>query len=150
MIQRLAHISCEYTFEASHQLYRADWSAAQNDRVYGKCTRVHGHSYRLVITLHGPVDATTGMVMNFSELDAIVRERVLVRMDHHDLNTVVGGITTAENLVYWIVDQLVAHLPVEWLARVELWETRTNCAYLTQRDVQAYLLEQGRLAPSYA
>jgi 6-pyruvoyltetrahydropterin/6-carboxytetrahydropterin synthase len=150
MIQRLANIACEYTFEASHQLSRADWSPAQNERVFGKCARVHGHSYRLVITLHGPVDAATGMVMNFTDLDRIVRERVLLRLDHHDLNAVVGGITTAENLVYWIVDQLVPHVPVEWLARVELWETRTNCAFLTQRDVQAYLLEQGRLAPSYA
>ena len=148
MVQRFAHIECEYSFEASHQLLRPDWPAERNERVFGRCVRVHGHSYRLKVVLHGPVDPETGMVVNFSELDAVVRERVLQRLDHQDLNVVVGGITTAENLVYWIVDQLIAHLPAEGLNRVELWETRTNCAFVTHRDVQAYLLERGRLAPS--
>ena len=99
MIERRAHIACEYTFEASHQLLRPDWPAERNERVFGRCVRLHGHSYRLVIGLYGPLDAETGMVVNFSELDAVVEERILDALDHRNLNEVVGGITTAENLV---------------------------------------------------
>jgi 6-pyruvoyltetrahydropterin/6-carboxytetrahydropterin synthase len=148
MVHRFAHISCEYHFEASHQLWRADWSAEQNERVFGRCTRVHGHSYRLIVGLHGPVDPDTGMVVNFSELDRIVQHEVLDRIDHHDLNDVIGGITTAENLVYWILERLMPHVRTEWLDRIELWETRTNCAFLTHRNIQAYVLEQGSRIPA--
>src|SRR5438270_70646 len=142
MIDRLAHIACEYTFEASHQLERPDWPAEKNERVFGRCVRTHGHSYRLVVCLHGPIDPETGMVVNFSELDAVVEERILGALDHRNLNEVVGGITTAENLVYWVVDQLLPRVRAEWLERVELWETRTNCAFLTQSDIQAYRIEK--------
>jgi 6-pyruvoyltetrahydropterin/6-carboxytetrahydropterin synthase len=52
----IAQIACEFRFEASHQLRRDDWSEAENDAVFGNCARLHGHSYRLVVTLRGPID----------------------------------------------------------------------------------------------
>jgi 6-pyruvoyltetrahydropterin/6-carboxytetrahydropterin synthase len=140
--QKFAHVACEFWFEASHQLARADWTPQQNERVFGSCVRLHGHSYRIVVALHGPVDPETGMVVNFNDLSLAVRERITGRLDHRHLNDLLPDLPTAENLLYWILDQLIAALNPQWLARLEVWETRTTCAFLTHRDIQAYLLER--------
>jgi 6-pyruvoyltetrahydropterin/6-carboxytetrahydropterin synthase len=141
----IAQIACEFRFEASHQLRREDWSDAQNDAVFGNCARLHGHSYRLVVTLRGPIDPETGMVMNFQDVKRLVRERVISRLDHQHLNDVVDGLTTAENLLYWIADQLLgpppaARAPADLLARLELWETATCCAFLADAELQQFAL----------
>jgi 6-pyruvoyltetrahydropterin/6-carboxytetrahydropterin synthase len=139
--QKFAHITCDFHFECSHQLLRPDWTAEENERHFGACVRLHGHSYRLAVTLHGPIDPNSGMVVNFTTLKAAVRERVVDRLDHRHLNDLLPDLPTAENLLYWILDQLIPALNPQWLDRVELWETRTSGAYLTHRDIQAYLLE---------
>ena len=133
-MERTALITCEFTFEASHQLWRGDWSDAQNEAVFGNCARLHGHSYRLTITLRGPVDAQTGMVRNFRDVKRVVRERVVSRLDHRHLNDVVGGITTAENICYWIALELAPEFGPA-LYRIELWETRTSFAALGETDL---------------
>lgn len=130
-----ALITCEFTFEASHVLRRDEWTEAQNAEVFGSCARLHGHGYRLLVTLRGPIDPLTGMVRNFRDVKRSVRERVIEPLDHQHLNAVVGGMTTAENLCYWIAARL---LP-EWgedLDRVELWETRTAFAALRREDLE--------------
>jgi 6-pyruvoyltetrahydropterin/6-carboxytetrahydropterin synthase len=144
--QPIAQIACEFRFEASHVLRRDDWSDAENDAVFGNCARLHGHSYRLVVSLRGPIDPGTGMVMNFRDVKRLVRERVIERLDHRHLNDVVGGLTTAENLLYWIADQLLGPLPADLLARLDLWETTTCSAFLTEAELQQYSLEKGRTA----
>src|SRR5688500_10011881 len=127
----IAQITCEFRFEASHQLRRDDWSDAENDAVFGNCARLHGHSYRLCVSLRGPIDPETGMVMNFTDLKRLVRERVVHRLDHQHRSDVVSGLTTAENLLYWIADQLLGPPPAarapatDLLTRIELWETTT-------------------------
>jgi len=68
MVERIALITCEFWFEASHVLAREDWSDEQNDRVFGPCARLHGHSYHLKVTLRGAIDAATGMVINFNDM----------------------------------------------------------------------------------
>jgi 6-pyruvoyltetrahydropterin/6-carboxytetrahydropterin synthase len=133
-MERVASITCEFTFEASHQLRREEWSDAENEAVFGSCARLHGHSYRLLITLRGPIDPETGMVRNFRDVRRVVRERVVQRLDHHHLDGVTGDLSTAENLCYWIAGQLVPELG-DWLSRVELWETRTACAFLTEEEL---------------
>jgi 6-pyruvoyltetrahydropterin/6-carboxytetrahydropterin synthase len=142
----MAQIACEFRFEASHQLRRDDWSDAENDAVFGNCARLHGHSYRLLVTLRGPIDPETGMVMNFSEVKRLVRERVVHRLDHQHLNDVVGGLTTAENLLYWMADQLLGPMPADLLTRLELWETATCCAFLAEPELQQFALARERAA----
>jgi 6-pyruvoyltetrahydropterin/6-carboxytetrahydropterin synthase len=144
--QPIAQIAGEFRFEASHQLRRDDWSDAENDAVFGNCARLHGHSYRLVVTLRGPIDPATGMVLNFRDLKRLVRERVVNRLDHQHLNEVVGGLTTAENLLYWIADQLLGSLPTDLLARLELWETATCSAFLADTELQAFAQARARAA----
>jgi 6-pyruvoyltetrahydropterin/6-carboxytetrahydropterin synthase len=137
-MQPTALITCEFHFEASHVLRRDDWPEARNEAVFGNCARLHGHSYRLLVTLRGPIDPETGMVRNFRDVKQAVRERVIRRLDHHHLNDVVGGLTTAENLLYWIAEQLLPEMG-SLLHRLELWETRSACAALAEEEIRLLL-----------
>lgn len=145
---RLAIITRTFLFEACHCL--------PNHR--GKCRRPHGHSYRLEISLRGPLhDAPAqsydGMVMDFEDLKSIVNSTILEvvsdsvprgsaalpiekgGMDHNDLNALTGIRTTAENLVHWIWDALIAGgLAEDLLYRVRLWETEKGYAEITRSE----------------
>ena len=106
----------------------------------GKCARIHGHSYHMEIALRGPLkDATgqsdDGMVMDFEDLSRIVRSSIIEQLDHSDLNEVVGVRTTAENLVHWMWDMLLATgLPDSLLYRIRLWETEGSYVEITQAE----------------
>ena len=122
-----------FCFEAAHHLpYHR-----------GKCARLHGHSYRLEVTLRGPIkhaagSSDHGMVLDFSDLSQIVQESVIARLDHADLNVVTGIYTTAENLAHWIWDALVAAgLPEPLLYRLRLWETESGYVEITAAEREA-------------
>ena len=83
-----------FTFDAAHQL----------TNYYGKCERVHGHTYRLEVTLEGDVHSND-MVIDFVLLKRIVKRQVLEKLDHHFLNDVLEN-PSAERLAVWIWDQL--------------------------------------------
>jgi 6-pyruvoyltetrahydropterin/6-carboxytetrahydropterin synthase len=147
-MSRLAIVTKEFTFEACHYL--------PGHR--GKCQRPHGHSYRLQVSLRGPIieapgQSSDGMVMDFDDLKGVVNHTILeyladtvVRgpeavhieqggMDHNDLNTLTGIRTTAENLVHWIWDALVAGgIPDALLYRIRLWETDKGSAEITHAE----------------
>lgn len=120
-----------YTFPASHRLFRADWSDAENHRVFGKCANVHGHghNYVLEITVSGPVDSSIGMIVNLTDLDAFVRARVLDDFDHANLNEQVpefqSSIPTTECLCRVIFERLRG-FPHGRIARVRIEETAKN------------------------
>ncbi len=92
----------------------------------GQCSRLHGHSYRLEVTLRGPIkdapgESDHGIVMDFYDLSSIVKNVIVGRLDHQDLNVVTGLYTTTENLVYWMWDELVAYgVPGALLHRIRL------------------------------
>ncbi|MCC6443145.1 MAG: 6-carboxytetrahydropterin synthase [Armatimonadetes bacterium] len=136
MSTRWAHIAVEFWFEASHQLIRAGWSEEENRRIFGACAGLHGHSYRLLIGIYGPVGPETGMVINFTELKRIVRAAVIQQVDHRHLNDLVPGLTTAENILYWIAGQLLPCLDPSLIERIELQETRTSASYLSRDDLR--------------
>jgi 6-pyruvoyltetrahydropterin/6-carboxytetrahydropterin synthase len=106
----------------------------------GKCAHLHGHSYRLEVTIRGtiknaPGESDHGMVMDFSDLSRIVKNSVIERLDHHDLNEVTGLHTTAENLAHWIWSELTAcGLPEALLHRIRLWETETGYVEITESE----------------
>ena len=93
-----------YRFSASHRLHRPNFSEAENQRLYGKCSNPygHGHNYVLEVTVTGPVDAATGMVANLGELDPFVEREVVEAFDHKYLNEEVpefgDGVPTTENV----------------------------------------------------
>ena len=85
----------------------------------GKCKRLHGHTYKLEIVVEGR-KKKNGMVIDFNELKTIVRETVLDRLDHQNMNEIFEN-PTAENMAEWIFDELNKKIP---LCSVRLWEGR--------------------------
>jgi 6-pyruvoyltetrahydropterin/6-carboxytetrahydropterin synthase len=75
-----------FTFSAGHRYWVGSWSAAENERFFGRLTVPHGHNYTLDVTVRGPIDPQTGMVIDLAELKRIVGETVVERFDHADLN----------------------------------------------------------------
>src|SRR5712692_11421491 len=126
---KVALITKIFRFESAHHL--------PGHR--GKCARLHGHSYRLEVTIRGLIkdasgESDHGMVMDFADLSQIVKNSVIERLDHQDLNTVIELHTTAENLVHWIWDELIASgLAEALLYRIRLWETDSCFVEITQQ-----------------
>ena len=112
-----------FDFEASHQLPRHP----------GKCRNLHGHSYRLVVTVERPVEPTSGMAIDFGDLKTVVRREALDRLDHVHVNELLEN-PTAENMAVWIWERLAGPLP--GLAEIELWETR-SCSVVYRGAPQA-------------
>jgi 6-pyruvoyltetrahydropterin/6-carboxytetrahydropterin synthase len=120
-----------YKFAASHRLHKANFSEAENQRIYGKCSNPygHGHNYSLEVTMTGAVDSATGMVANLGELDPFVEREVVEAFDHKYLNEEVPefakNVPTAENICREIYRRLKA-FPMARLERVRLEETSKN------------------------
>lgn len=75
-------------FNAAHKLYNPEWSEEKNDEVFGKCANAnwHGHNFDLLVTVKGEVDPNTGFVMNLKELSGLIREHIIEKVDHKNLN----------------------------------------------------------------
>ncbi|NLL35925.1 MAG: 6-carboxytetrahydropterin synthase QueD [Fretibacterium sp.] len=114
----------EFTFDAAHNLVR----------YHGKCEALHGHTYRLAVVLEGTPD-DEGMILDFCEVSALVKERVVSKLDHSYINDIIPQ-PTAENIAHWVWDQIEKELirPNCKLASVEVWETRTSCVTLSAAD----------------
>ena len=122
-------------FSASHRLHNPDFSDEKNRELYGLCNNPHGHghNYELEVTVRGPVPSDTGMVMNLTDLMAILREKILPVVDHkhlnHDVPFLAGVIPTAENIAVQIWEQIVPEVSrFEGcrLHRLRLYESRNN------------------------
>ncbi len=106
-------------FSAAHRYHRPEWSAARNQEVFGPCANEHGHghNYTCHVTVAGPLDAETAMVINLTQLDGILREEVFERFDHRHLNYAVPEfadgqqIPTGEALAVYIWKRVVGRLP---------------------------------------
>ncbi|HAK93440.1 MAG TPA: 6-carboxytetrahydropterin synthase QueD [Planctomycetes bacterium] len=112
-------VSREFTFSGAHRLpeYR------------GKCERLHGHTWRLRVTVRAPVQPH-GIAFDFAELDRVVGERVLSALDHSDLNALMPD-PSAERIAQWVWRAL-AGLPLE---EVRVWESeRCFVAYRGEGD----------------
>ena len=117
-------------FNAAHKLYNHAWSREKNDEVFGKCANDnwHGHNYDLYVTIKGEPDADTGFLFDVKKLSVIIREHVIEKLDHRNLNLDVdfmkGKMCSSENLAIGIWEQLQPHLPgTIQLHCVKLYET---------------------------
>lgn len=116
-IPNRTEISREFTFEAAHRLPHV---AAGH-----KCARLHGHSFRALVTVSGPLDPTLGWVMDFGELKALVAP-VIARLDHYYLNEIEGlENPTSELIAHWLVAQIKPKLQGVKLVSVQVRETCT-------------------------
>ncbi len=111
----------EYGFEAAHRL-----PMVPADH---KCARVHGHSYRIGVTVEGEVDPALGWLVDFGGITAIVEPLLKRELDHRTLNDVAGlENPTAELLCGWLWARLAPHLP--GLSAITVHETCTaRCTY---------------------
>ena len=115
-------------FCAAHRLDSPELSAEENLRLYGPCNTLHGHNYAVEVGVVGPVTPATGMVMNLTDLTSLLVEKLILEVDHKNLNVEVpwmdGVIPSTENFVVRIWERLVDELPPGVaLARLQLWET---------------------------
>ena len=110
-MNKIVEISRKFSFEASHKL---DW-------YQGKCKNLHGHSYKLEIIIRGEINKN-GILIDFHELKKIVKEEIIIELDHKYLNDIIEN-PTAENIAIWIWEKLKNILP---LKEILLHETE-NC-----------------------
>ena len=136
MSRVIAHFSRRYHFSASHRLHVEALSEEQNRATFGKCNNPfgHGHNYVVEVTLSGPVDPVTGMVVNLSDLDLFAQREVLDLFDHANLNTLEAfrdRVTTTENVCVemWSIFSRFAEskeYPQVRLERIHIEETGNN------------------------
>lgn len=124
----VASTTRRFAFSAGHRYRVPAWSDAENERVFGRLTVPHGHNYTVDVTLRGPIDPDTGMVMDLAALKRIVQEAVIDRFDHADLNAdplFRERVPTTENIALAVWELLEPKLGRERLARVRVWEDPT-------------------------
>jgi 6-pyruvoyltetrahydropterin/6-carboxytetrahydropterin synthase len=121
-------------FNAAHRLFRPDWTDEKNSQVYGKCANPnwHGHNYILLVTVKGEIKPELGYVVDLKILSKIIREKIIERLDHRNLNLEVDflkdKIASTENIAISIWEELepeTRKLEVE-LHRIKLEETENN------------------------
>jgi 6-pyruvoyltetrahydropterin/6-carboxytetrahydropterin synthase len=125
-------VSRRETFNAAHQLHDPNLSADENERLFGKCARLHGHNYALEVVVGGQLDSSTGYVLDLKRLAEIIERRIIRDVDHRNLNTDVpwleGRIPTAENLALACWERIHSELPEGSLRSVRICETDKNWA----------------------
>lgn len=137
----IIRITREFSFEGAHALGGYD----------GKCCHIHGHSYRMAVTVSGnPIEDDNspkkGMVLDFTDLKKIVNENIIDKFDHalvmkegallaDDIGRVYGNVVTvdfqptSEMLVIHFADIVKSLLPEGiQLHSIKLWETEKSCA----------------------
>mgnify|MGYP006289654237 CR=1 FL=1 len=129
-----AFVTRRERFSAAHRLFRPDWDDATNMEVFGPCSNPnwHGHNYELFVTVKGPVDPGTGFVINIKKLSKVIKERVIEKIDHKNMNTEVdfmeGRLASTENLAVAIWEELegvIAELGIQ-LHAIRVKETENN------------------------
>jgi len=125
-VSRKAH------FNAAHRLDRKDWTAEQNEAVFGKCNNpnFHGHNYELIVSVTGKINPETGYVMDIKDLADIIYEEVETQFDHKNLNLDVPEFQdlnpTAENIVVVIWNKIRKRIVDGNDLEVVLYETPRN------------------------
>ncbi len=128
----VVEVTRAYQFSAAHRLHNPRFSLEENARIYGRCNNPngHGHTYRLEVTIRGPVSPHTGRIEGGQFLDEAVRTQVLQRFDRMNLDPLLstedGPTSTTEVLAGVLWRHLDAALPAGRLRHVRLEETPNN------------------------
>lgn len=119
-------------FNAAHRVHNPALPDSENVRLFGKCNNPnwHGHNYVLDVSVAGPIDGTTGYVIDLGQLKALVMREVIDKVDHRNLNLEVdfmhAVIPTTENFVVGIWRVLQPAVAPGRLVKLVLWETPHN------------------------
>jgi 6-pyruvoyltetrahydropterin/6-carboxytetrahydropterin synthase len=126
------YITRKEHFNAAHRLSRADWSVEKNESVFGKCANQnwHGHNFTLFVTVKGQPDPETGFIINLKHLSKVIKQYIIDKMDHKNLNVDVdfmqGKMPSIENIVIEMWKQLEPKLEGGTLHCIKLIETENN------------------------
>jgi len=126
------YITRKEHFNAAHRLYNPKWTPEENDTFFGKCANpnYHGHNFDLYVTIKGEADPDTGMVMDLKKLKLVIKEHVIDKLDHMNINTDVdfmkGQLASIENIVVGIWNELEPYIDKGKLHCIKLIETERN------------------------
>jgi 6-pyruvoyltetrahydropterin/6-carboxytetrahydropterin synthase len=117
-------------FNAAHKLFNPSWAREKNEEIFGVCANEnwHGHNYELYVTIKGTPDPETGFLFDVKKLSEIIKEHIIEKLDHRNLNVDVDfmkdKMCSTENLAIGIWNQLKNHLPASVsLHAIKLYET---------------------------
>jgi 6-pyruvoyltetrahydropterin/6-carboxytetrahydropterin synthase len=119
-------------FNAAHRLYNPKWEFEKNQDVFGACNNpnFHGHNYDLIVKVTGEINPETGFVIDAKVLKEIIRDKIIDRFDHKNLNVDVSEFSklnpTAENIAVVIWNILRPEIASNHELSVVLYETERN------------------------
>lgn len=119
-------------FNAAHRLHNPAWSAEKNKQVFGLCNNenFHGHNYELLVKVTGEIDADTGYVIDLKKLSDLIKELIISRFDHRNLNLDTIEFKhlnpSAENIAVVIYELLKPRLGEAYDLQIRLYETERN------------------------
>ena len=128
----MIYVTRRAVFSASHRLFNEKFSDEQNEAIFDKCNNKngHGHNYVMEVMVAGEINPDTGYVIDLKKLKKIIKENVLSKVDHKNLNTDVdflkGVIPTAENIAIGIWNELEDKIDEGKLYSIKLYETENN------------------------
>ena len=130
----MIYITRRERFSSAHRLFIPEWTMEENDAFFGACNNPnwHGHNYELFVTIKGEVDTKTGVLVNLKDLSKLIKEKVIEKVDHKNLNLEVDflkdEVTSAEMIAIKIWEQI--EIPIQDLGAklhcVKLIETENN------------------------
>ncbi|PCJ19875.1 MAG: 6-pyruvoyl tetrahydrobiopterin synthase [Candidatus Cloacimonadota bacterium] len=131
MLDQKVFLSRKIFFCSGHRYHINEWSDEKNKEVFGPCNNPHGHghNYELEVTVYGPIDKKTGMVINLTDLDAILKTSIMKPLDHRFLNYEVDYfkkiVPTTENITVFCFLEIQKLIPngID-LYRVKLYESK--------------------------
>ena len=112
----MIYVTRRERFNAAHRLFRADWTDEKNEEIFGKCSNPHwhGHNYILFVTVKGDINPETGFLINLKDLSKLIRERLIDKLDHKNINLEVefmkGKLVSTENLAIGMWNELEFHI----------------------------------------
>jgi len=124
----MVYVTRREHFNAAHKLICSQWSEEANQEVFGKCANPnwHGHNYDLWVTVKGTPNPETGFVLNTQVLSKIIKEHIIEKLDHRNLNKDIdleGLQPSSENLAIWIWNTLKPFISQGELHCIKLQET---------------------------
>jgi 6-pyruvoyltetrahydropterin/6-carboxytetrahydropterin synthase len=125
-------VSRKEHFNAAHRLYNKGWTDEKNGAVFGKCSNpnYHGHNYEVIVSVIGEPHPDTGYVYDMKELSDLIKENVLQKFDHRNLNLDTEYFKnlnpTAENIAVIIWRILRQKIDSRLELKITLYETERN------------------------
>ena len=125
-------VSRKEHFNAAHRLNNPELTEAENQRIFGKCNNphYHGHNYELIVSITGEPDPKTGYLFDLKLLSDLIKEDVLLKFDHKNLNLDTEYFKslnpTAENIAIIIWRILRQKIDSNLELKITLYETERN------------------------